>query len=111
MFLWAYNDTTVLSAGGSANAASVTITLIPGWNIISNQTLTNMTNIGTNWKVDGAVTTLTTAVSGGTFDGAISWYDGIQYVTQLISGNPTVEPWKAYFMLNNTGVNHTLTIQ
>ena len=110
MFLWAYNDATILSTSGSVNPASVAVTLAPGWNMISNHTLSNMSNIGANWMVDGS-TPLTTAVSNSTINGALSWWDGVQYLTLLISGNPTIEPWKAYFILNQTGVNHTLTIQ
>jgi hypothetical protein len=86
------------------------LTLLPGWNMISNQTQTNMSNIGANWMVDGA-TSLTTAVSNSTINGALTWWDGAQYQTLLISGNPVIEPWKAYFILNQTGVTHTLTIQ
>ncbi|MEK6744564.1 MAG: Ig-like domain-containing protein [Nitrospirota bacterium] len=110
MFIWAYNNSTVLNASGSANPASVAVTLVPGWNMVSNHTLANMSNIGANWMVDGS-TPLTTAVSNSTINGALSWWDGVQYQTLLISGNPAIEPWKAYFILNQTGVNHTLTIQ
>ena len=112
MYVWSYNYTTVLTASGAANGTQVVVTLKPGWTIIANQLTTNMTSIGTNWLIDGA-TQLSAAVGAGTIGPALYvWNPGISnYDSPLISSNPTIEPWKSYMILNNTGVNHTLTIK
>ncbi len=110
LFLWAWDDMTVASASGAANPASVAVTLVPGWNMVAATTATAMTNIGTNWMVDGTQT-LDQAVTANVIGGALSWWNGNTYDTLTISGNPTIEPWKGYFILNMTAVNHTLTIQ
>jgi hypothetical protein len=112
LFVWAWNDSTVLSASGGANPASVTITLVPGWNLVSNQTEMNMTDIKTNWLVDGGPTTLEDAISGGTIENSLYWWNGSTWDTSnIVSENPTVEPWKGYWILSKDSVNHTLTIQ
>lgn len=107
--VWSFDNATVLSASGPANTPSLTTTLLPGWNMISNQTLSNMTDIGTNWLVD-ETTSLSTAVTNNVIGGALYWWDGSAYVSWNIADNPAVEPWKCYWILNMEGVNHTLTI-
>jgi hypothetical protein len=90
----------------------VVITLVPGWNLVSNHTATNMTGIKTNWLVDGGPATLEDAIGGGTIENSLYEWNGSTWdTTNIVSENPTVEPWKGYYMLNLDSGNHTLTIQ
>jgi len=109
-FAWVWDDSTVLSASGANNSTPLNVTLIPGWNLISNPTTTNMINIGTNWLVDGS--SLSSAISGAKIGGDIYWWNGSTYDSMNIAlDNPVVEQWKGYWILNLENVNHTLTIQ
>lgn len=113
------NETTGLNATDpkSVVALPVTITLVPGWNLISNPTLTNLTGIGASWRVDGDVTTLSAAITAGTIYSGLYWYNtaSSSYSTWNMStgsgSEPTVEPWKGYWIYNSTTANHTLKIQ
>jgi hypothetical protein len=108
LFVWAWNNSTVLSASGGANPAFVDITLVPGWNIVSNQTDTN-TDIKTNWTVSGE--TLATAIGNGWIGNSLYWWDGSTWQFPNIMDDPTVEPWKGYYILNDSLINRTLRIQ
>jgi len=108
-YTWAYNDSTVLTASGAANAVSLNVTLVPGWNLIANHLAAPLTDIGANWLVDGA--SLSSAVTANIIAGSLSWWNGSTYDTLVISANPVIEPWKGYFILNMDVVNHTLTLQ
>jgi hypothetical protein len=106
------NDSTVInSTVTTANTTPLDVTLVPGWNLISNPTTSNMTNIGANWLVDGtALSSAITAVSP-IIGGAVYWWNGSTYDSWNVADNPVVEPWKGYLILNLDGVSHTLTIK
>ena len=115
VFTWAWDEATTLSGSGTANGSSITVSLLPGWNMISNQTASNMNSISSTWLIDGspimAAINGTAPFSVPVIGGAISWWDGNTYDTGNIVSNPPVEPWKGYFILNLDSVSHTLTIQ
>jgi hypothetical protein len=111
--MWAWDDATVLTANGAAPPASITVTLVPGWNLISNQTTTSMpgVNIRSRWLVDGA-TALSAAITANTVGGTLYWWNGSTDTTyQVMTDTFAVDPWKAYWILNLTATNHTLTIR
>jgi hypothetical protein len=44
--------------------------------------------------------------------GGIYWWNGTTYDSWTVIGNnPTIEPWKGYWIVNQTSDNHTLTMQ
>jgi hypothetical protein len=115
-FVYAFNNTKVLTSSITTPASSaVTVTLAPGWNLISNQTTSPMTGIGTSWIVDGS-TTLSDAITAETVGGAIYWWDFVDtapaYRHYDVADDPIVDPWKGFWILNMDPDNdHTLTIQ
>jgi hypothetical protein len=109
--VWVNNDTTVVTATGSANPTAVTVTLEPGWNLIGSHIQTNLNNIGANFRIDGS-STLSAAITGGIIGGDIYWWNGSTYESMNITLDlPPLEPWKGYWILNMDSVSHTLTIQ
>jgi hypothetical protein len=55
---------------------------------------------------------LYTNFSESVIGGAVYWWNGTTYESWSVLGvNPTIEPWKAYWMLNTDTVDHVLTIQ
>ena len=111
LFAWANNDSTVLMGSGAANGSSITITLVPGWNLIANQRAIAMTDIGTNWLVDGT-TPLSSAITSNIIGGSIYEWEGSTNDSWSIAlDNPEVEPWQGHWILNMDNVSHTLTMQ
>jgi len=108
-FVKASNSSTLLTYAGSAGPTSATVTLEPGWTMISNPTTTNKTDIGANWQIDG--NPLSNAVNANTVGGSLYWWNGTTYDSWTIISNPAVEPWKGYWILNLDSMSHTLTIQ
>jgi len=110
-FVKAGNSSTMLFYSGTANPASVNVTIKPGYTLISNTQTSNMTNIGTNWLITGYAD-LNAAVTANKIDGTLYWWNGTTYDPLLISNPATViEPWKAYWILNKDNIDHTLTIK
>jgi YVTN family beta-propeller protein len=107
-FVKASNSSTMLVYSGTSGTTA-SVTLKPGWTMIANPSTSNMTSIGTNWKIDGQP--LSTAVTAGTVGGSLYWWNGTTYDFWSISSNPQIEPWKGYWIVNQTSSNHTLTIQ
>jgi hypothetical protein len=69
-----------------------------------------MTDIKTNWTVSGE--TLATAIGNGWIGNALCWWDGSTWqFPNIVTEDPTVEPWKGYYILNDSVINRTLTIQ
>jgi hypothetical protein len=110
LFIWSFDDRTVLSYSGIDNPSDEIITLNPGWTLISNQTPSPMTGIGTTWMLEGT-TPLTDAIVSNIIGGAIYWWNGSTHDSENISDDPPVESWKGYWILNMESVEHTLTIQ
>jgi hypothetical protein len=108
-FVKTNNGSTLLSYNGTANATPVTVTLKPGWTMIANPNTTNMTNIGTSWQISGQP--LSAAVTAGTIGGSLYWWNGSTYEFWSVGSNPQVEPWKGYWIVNQTSGNLTLTLQ
>ena len=107
-FVKASNSSTLLVYSGTPGNRA-TVILKPGWTLISNPSTANMSNLGSSWTVDGV--TLSAAVNAGTLGGSIFWWNGSAYDFWTIASNPPLEPWKAYWIVNQTGNDHTLTIQ
>lgn len=100
---------TTFAYSGSSAPQSVDVILKPGWTMIANPNSTVKTDIATNWLVDGSP--LGTAVVANKIGGGIYWWNGTTYDSwSIVSGNPQIEPWKGYWILNLDSVNHTLTI-
>lgn len=108
-FVKASNSSTLLTYAGNTVTLPINVTLKPGWTLITNPIANNLTNIGTNWLIDGQP--LSTSVTNGTLGGSLYWWNGITYDFWSISSNPIIEPWKGYWIVNQTSSNHTLTIQ
>ena len=104
------NGSTILAYSGASGPSSTTVTLKPGWTMIANPTVSNKTNIGTNWLMDGIP--LYAAVDGNKIGGSVYWWNGTTYDSWTIIGdNPQIEPWKGYWIINLDSVSHVLTIQ
>jgi hypothetical protein len=111
-FVRAGNSSTMLAYSGAVvPGSSATVTLKPGYNLISIPSTINMTDISTKWQIDSSIT-LADAITASQIDGSIYWWNGTVYDSWSIVGvNPDVEPWKAYWILNPESVDHILTIQ
>ena len=105
------SDTLLANSGGSAGPTSTTVTLNPGWTMISNPNTTNKTDIKNSWLIDG--NPLANAITGNKIGGGIYWWNGSAYDSWSIVGDSSlqIEPWKGYWILNMDTVPHTLTIQ
>ncbi|MBI5439659.1 MAG: hypothetical protein HY900_00435 [Deltaproteobacteria bacterium] len=111
-------NTTVLNGSGST-VSSATVTLLPGWNLISNPTLTNMTGIDAEWSVylatdiPGNAVPLSTAVGNGTILNGLYWYNptAAGYTSWQITSATLVEPWKGYWVYLNNASSYKLIIQ
>ena len=110
------SSSTLLQYSGDTNPTSTTLTLKPGWTMISNPNTTNKTNISTNWLIDGSP--LGIAIVSNKIGGGIYSWNGSAYDSwSIIGDNPQIEPWKGYWILNletdptNPQMVHTLTIQ
>ncbi|QXM09169.1 fibronectin type III domain-containing protein [Geomonas subterranea] len=100
---------TTFNFKGATSPASATVTLKPGWTMVANPTPDNMSNIASSWLVDGSP--LANAIQANKIGGGIYWWNGTTYESwSIVNGNPQVEPWKAYWILNIDSVNHTLSI-
>jgi hypothetical protein len=109
-FVQAADKSTILVYSGNPGPSSATVTLNPGWTMIANPQLTNMTNIGANWLIDG--NPLSTAITNNQIGGGLYWWNGTTYNSWTIMGdNPQVEPWKGYWIVNIDLSPHTLIIQ
>jgi hypothetical protein len=108
-FVKSASSSTLFTYAGNSVNLPVSVTLKPGWTMITNPVTDNLTNIGTNWQIDGQP--LSTSVTNGTIGGSFYWWNGITYDFWSISSNPIIEPWKGYWIVNQTSNNHTLTIQ
>jgi hypothetical protein len=109
-FVKASNASTLQMYTGQQVTGSVTVTLNPGWTMIANPHISNMTDIATNWLIDGGP--LSAYITGNVIAGSIYYWNGSAYDSWSIIGNhPQSEPWKGYGLLNLTNSSHTLTIQ
>jgi N-acetylneuraminic acid mutarotase len=109
-FAKASNSNTLLTYSGATGPSSATVTLKPGWTMIANPNTTIKTSIGTNWLIDG--NPLSNAITANKIGGGIYWWNGITYDSwSIVGGNPQIDPWKGYWLLNLDSINHTLTIQ
>jgi len=104
------NSSTMLFHAGTPGPASATITLKPGWTMIANPNITNKTDIGAKWLIDGVP--LSFFINAGKIGGSVYWWNGTAYDSwTIMNDNPQIEPWKGYWVINLDSVNHTLTIQ
>jgi hypothetical protein len=109
-FVKANNSNTMVVTAGSPGPASINVTLKPGWTMVSSPNTTTKKNIGANWLIDGHA--LSQSVIGNQIGGGVYWWNGTTYDSWTIMGdNPTIEPWKGYWIVNLDSVNHTLTIK
>ncbi|WP_246014576.1 fibronectin type III domain-containing protein [Geomonas oryzae] len=101
---------TTFAYSGSSAPQNVDVILKPGWTMIANPNSTVKTDIATNWLVDGSP--LGTAVVANKIGGGIYWWNGTTYDSwSIVNGNPQIEPWKGYWILNLDSTNHSLTIK
>jgi hypothetical protein len=109
-FVKANNNSTMLVYAGNPGPSTATITLNPGWTMIANPQLTNMTNIGANWLIDG--NPLSQAITANLIGGSVYWWNGTTYNSWTVIGNnPQIEPWKGYWIVNIDSKAHSLLIQ
>ncbi|WP_239026966.1 cadherin-like domain-containing protein [Geomonas oryzisoli] len=109
-FVKTSSGATTLAYNGTSAPQSVNVTLKPGWTMVANPNSTVKSDIAINWLIDGAA--LGNAVISNKIGGGIYWWNGTTYDSwSIVSGNPQVEPWKGYWILNLDTVNHVLTIK
>jgi len=110
-FVKASNQSTIMvNNSGKTGPSQVNVVLKPGWTMIANPQVNNMTNIGGNWLIDGQP--LSQAIYSNQIGGSIYWWNGTTYNSwTILEGNPLIEPWKGYWIVNIDTQPHTLTIQ
>jgi hypothetical protein len=112
-YVWAHDESTVLSSSITTPGSLAFFTLAPGWNQIGDPGTGNITVDPDNWIVDEgtpSAMTLTAAIAANHIGGDLYWFAGATDTSLNISTMPEIEPWKGYWLANLDTVPHTLTM-